>query len=496
MHLQSEDIINQIRQQAKGKKKIVFVSGNFNIVHPGHLRLLRFASECGDFLVLGVNGNNPGKDVLLDEEIRLEGVKSVTWVDFPFILQDPPEAFISALKPAIVVKGKEHEDAYNVESEAVKPYGGKLLFSSGDISFSLVDLLRNESKRLDSRSIQKQEEFMKRHNFDWECIPAALKKIQQLNVMVLGEIIIDEYIHCDALGMSREDPTVVVTPVDREKFLGGAAIVASHARSLGASVSFFSVAGADDMAGFARQKLQEYQVKASVFEDESRPTILKQRFRCSEKSLLRVNHLRQHPISRELQSVMKESLFGHFDTQVDLLIFSDFNYGILPQPMVEAIVNECRKRNIMMVADSQSSSQIGDVSRFNHMKLLTPTEREARLAVKDFESGLVILAEKLRQQARAENVFITLDKEGMLIHADVPGKNEFLTDKLSAMSDSVKDPAGAGDSLLTCSALSLAAGVDIWKSAYIGSLAAACQIERTGNSPLSVRDLLQKITKS
>jgi len=272
---------------------------------------------------------------------------------------------------------------------------------------------------------------MKRHNFDWECIPAALKKIQQLNVMVLGEIIIDEYIHCDALGMSREDPTVVVTPVDREKFLGGAAIVASHARSLGASVSFFSVAGADDMAGFARQKLQEYQVKASVFEDESRPTILKQRFRCSEKSLLRVNHLRQHPISRELQSVMKESLFGHFDTQVDLLIFSDFNYGILPQPMVEAIVNECRKRNIMMVADSQSSSQIGDVSRFNHMKLLTPTEREARLAVKDFESGLVILAEKLRQQARAENVFITLDKEGMLIHADVPGKNEFLTDKLS-----------------------------------------------------------------
>jgi len=104
MHLQSEDIINQIRQQAKGKKKIVFVSGNFNIVHPGHLRLLRFASECGDFLVLGVNGNNPGKDVLLDEEIRLEGVKSVTWVDFPFILQDPPEAFISALKPAIVVK--------------------------------------------------------------------------------------------------------------------------------------------------------------------------------------------------------------------------------------------------------------------------------------------------------------------------------------------------------------------------------------------------------
>lgn len=498
MNPHSELIIDQIRQKAQDKKKIVFVSGNFNIVHPGHLRMLSFASGCGDFLVLGVNGNSPEKeDVLLDEEIRLEGVKSVTWVDFCFILREPPEDFISSLKPAIVVKGKEHEEAYNVEADAVSAYGGKLLFSSGDVSFSLVDLLRNESKRLDGRgrSILKQEDFMKRHGFDWECIPPVMKRISELNVMVLGEIIVDEYIHCDALGMSREDPTVVVTPVDREKFLGGAAIVASHARSLGARVSFFSVAGEDDMAQFARQKLKEYDVNGFVFTDESRPTILKQRFRCSEKSLLRVNHLRAHPISKELQAAIKERLFAKFEKKIDLLIFSDFNYGILPQPLVDAIVRECRERGIMMVADSQSSSQIGDVSRFSHTMLLTPTEHEARLAVKDFESGLVVLAEKLRQQSHAENVFITLDKEGMLIHAGVPGTGEFFTDKLSAMSDSVKDPAGAGDSLLTCSALALASGVNIWKSAYIGSLAAACQIERTGNSPLSAKDLLRKITK-
>ena len=77
-----------------------------------------------------------------------------------------------------------------------------------------------------------------------------------------------------------------------------------------------------------------------------------------------------------------------------------------------------------MVADSQSSSQIGDVSRFTDMMLLTPTEREARLAVHDFESGLVILAEKLRTKSRAKNVILTLGAEGLLSHASSERKDE------------------------------------------------------------------------
>ena len=149
----------------------------------------------------------------------------------------------------------------------------------------------------------------------------------------------------------------------------------------------------------------------------------------------------------------------------------------------------------MMVADSQSSSQIADVSRFNHMFFLTPTEREARLAVRDFESGLVVLSEKLRKQALAENILITLDKEGLLIHAGIPVREQWETDRLNAMNPIATDPAGAGDSLLTCSALAAASGADIWQCAYLGSLAAACQVERTGNIPISIEDMMAKMSK-
>ena len=61
--------------------------------------------------------------------------------------------------------------------------------------------------------------------------------MQKRNNIIIGDLIIDEYINCDPLGMSQEDPTLVVTPVESKKFIGGAGIVASHAASLGAKTS-------------------------------------------------------------------------------------------------------------------------------------------------------------------------------------------------------------------------------------------------------------------
>ncbi|MGA1823320.1 MAG: PfkB family carbohydrate kinase [bacterium] len=493
LHPDSEQVLKDIKEKAARKRKIVFVSGNFNIIHPGHLRLLRFAAKCGSFLVVGVYDDS-SQGALLPESLRLEGVRSTSWVDYSFILKDPPEKFIEHLQPAVVVKGKEHEDQFNAELEVVDSYGGKLLFSSGDITFSSIDLLRDEFKRMDLSSIVKPLDFLKRHHFTMADLKSVVEKMSGLNVLVIGETIVDEYITCDPMGMSQEDPTIVVTPILTERFLGAAGIVAAHAKGLGARVDFFSVIGKDETAEYVSEKLDEYGVEAHLYEDESRPTIRKQRFRTKGKTLLRVNHLQQHAINREIQKEILKDLTDILDT-IQLVIFSDFNYGCLPQLLVNKIVTLCNNKNIMVVADSQSSSQIGDVSRFKGMILLTPTEREARLAVRDFDSGLVILAEALRKKARAQNILLTLDSEGLLIHAAVSSSQLWLTDRLPAMNTAPKDVAGAGDSLLTCASMAMAVGEDIWKSSYLGSLAAACQGSRVGNIPLTVEELEMEIMR-
>ncbi len=479
--------VDLVRQKAGAGKRLVFVSGNFNTIHPGHLRLLRFAAECGDFLVVGVT-DDASESALIPAELRLEGVKSISFIGQAFVLQTSPEQFIRELQPDVVVKGKEHGARINPEQPIVESYGGQLIFSSGEMRFSSIDLLKREMAEPNLSSIVRPQDFPGRHGFTMADLRDIVKKFKGFRVTVVGDLIVDEYITCDAIGMSQEDPTLVVTPIQNQMFIGGAGIVAAHGQTLGADVRYVSVSGIDATARFAREKLEEYGVSASIFEDDSRPTTLKQRFRASGKTLLRVSHLRQHDVSRDIAQKLSDSIKAALP-KTDLLIFSDFNYGCLPQALVAEITQECKRRNILMVADSQSSSQIGDVSRFTDMMLLTPTEREARLAVRDFDSGLVVLAEKLRKQARAKNITLTLGAEGLLAHAATAKNDEWLTDRLPAMNQAPKDSAGAGDSLLIASSMAMAVGATIWESMYLGSIAAACQVSRVGNMPLSPQDI-------
>ena len=126
--------------------------------------------------------------------------------------------------------------------------------------------------------------------------------------------------------------------------------------------------------------------------------------------------------------------------------------------------------------------------------MITPTEYEARLALHDFNSGLVVLADKLCKKARAKNVILTLGAEGMIAHTTSSNNDHWVTDRLPAFNTAPKDSSGAGDSLLACCSMAMAVGTDIWKSMYLGSIAAACQVSRVGNIPLLPQDLRRELT--
>ena len=486
------DSVGAVLEKARDARKIVFVSGNFNVVHPGHLRLFNFAKDCGDFLAVGVVEDGNGNKIHVPEDLRLEAVQSISVVDHAFILRAPPEQFVAMLKPAVVVKGKDRESGDNPEREVVESYGGKLFFGSGEVRFSSLDLLQKELLETNFSAIRKPDDYPARHGFSVKGLATVVKKFADLKVVVMGDLIVDEYINCEPLGMSQEDPTVVVTPIRSDRFVGGAGIVAAHAKGLGADVKYLYVSGDDEIGRYAHDMLGSYKVKAERILDESRPTTLKQRFRAQGKTLLRVSHLRQHDIPHEVAELVFERARGTLE-DADLLMFSDFNYGCLPQFLVDEISGFCRQRNIMMVADSQSSSQVSDVSRFKGMRLLTPTEREARLATRDFGSGLVVLAEAVRRRADAEHVILTLGGEGVLVQVPDPKPGYFSTDQLPAFNSAPKDAAGAGDSLLACASMGLAVGADIWQSAYLGSVAAALQVSRVGNTPMTAQDLIKEL---
>jgi rfaE bifunctional protein kinase chain/domain len=477
----------KIRSSTPAGARISFVSGNFNIVHPGHLRLLKLAAETADLLVVGVNPDStPG--VSMPASMRLDGVRALSIVDYAFLLQDSVTDVIASLRPDFVVKGKEFEGAYNPEAAAVESYGGKLIFSSGDVQFASMDLLRHEfSQPAAPPLLRGAEGFPQRHGLTKDALHKLLDKMSALRVAVIGDIIVDDYVMCDPLGMSQEDPTIVVSPIETQTFVGGAGIVSAHARSLGGRATLFTVFGADETAKYAREKLKAMDVNVHAIVDETRPTTRKQRYRALDKTLLRVNHLRQHAIGKQLADKLRDDVISVLP-EIDLLMFSDFNYGCLPQELVDSIAAEARRQGVLMTADSQASSQMADISRFKNMALITPTERESRLALRDTASGLAVVAINLREAAAAENVMITLGEDGMMIH----GRNrdgEYMTDRLPALNATPKDVAGAGDSVFTSTSMALCAGADVWLASYLGGIAAALQVSRVGNTPLEVKDI-------
>ena len=99
----------------------------------------------------------------------------------------------------------------------------------------------------------------------------------------------------------------------------------------------------------------------SIFNDISRPTCLKQRYRANDKTLLRVNNIQQNSISLEIQNKIFRTIKKDI-RKVNIIILSDFNYGCLPQTLVNKITKLAYESNVNIVADSQSSSQIGDIA--------------------------------------------------------------------------------------------------------------------------------------
>ena len=233
------------------------------------------------------------------------------------------------------MKGKEFENKFNIEHEILTSFGGQLLFSSGEINLKAFQE-RNDDIGLQTTQRAYIQKYLQKHETKPSDLIYFIEQFTNKNVCVLGDMIVDEYIDCFPLGMSQEEPTIVVSQTNSRKFVGGAGIVASHASQLGANVHLICVTGHDQERDFVAKELDANNVKYNFIVDEARPTTVKQRFRSDGRSLFRVSKLSQQAISASRQ----QAIYDHFAKIVkdlDLLVFSDFNYGCLPQCLVEKL---------------------------------------------------------------------------------------------------------------------------------------------------------------
>lgn len=510
--LKSLEELKVIVDQAKCEEKVVVqCHGCFDILHPGHLRHLVWAKTQGDLLVVTASADHVVQKGIarpyVPQNLRAENLAAIEAVDYVAI--DDGEwagPILELLKPNIYVKGKEFEDVYDGrfgrERRLVEAYGGTVRFSSGDVVYSSTHILEQHLDKLEPVAEQVQT-FCKRHGITERRLRAIVDRLAEKKVLVVGEVIVDKYVHCDALGMSADSPALVVRPRETETFLGGAGTIAEHAHALGAESLFLSVVGDDAEAEYVRGELQQRGIPAELVVDRSRPTIVKTCYLSEGKKLLNINVFRDHNLDQNVDAEMRAQI-ERMGQDVDAVVIADFSYGVITGPVLDALYAFRSRRDIPVVGDVQCSSQMGNVARLKGITLATPSEREARISLCDRESGVADLGALLLKQTQNQAMIITLGGRGMIIF-DTMGKawsditdsrhlyeikQQLLTEYLPSFARFIVDPMGTGDALLATLATSLAAGATIMEAAYLGSCAAAVAVGAMGNVPVSRAEVL------
>jgi rfaE bifunctional protein kinase chain/domain len=312
-------------------------------------------------------------------------------------------------------------------------------------------------------------------------------------LLVLGDIVADEYIIGAPCRLSREAPIVVLEYVDRFVLPGGATNLAHNAKTLGADVTVCGVVGDDSMGRQLRDTLGDLGIDTrGVVVDATRPTTTKLRIWAGEaRQQIRQQVARVDRVDRaQIKGPVRQALIDYLSRTipvVDALLISDYENGVIGQKIIEASLPEARRLGKLVTVDSH-----GDLFRFKGATVATPNQPEAEATLQtritDDES-LRRAGRGLLEGLEAEAVLLTRGSQGMSLFVK-DGTMEHLP-VLDPMH--VVDPTGAGDTVAATFTLAAISGATPVEAAQLSNLAAALVVRKLGAATTTRRELANAI---
>jgi len=288
--------------------------------------------------------------------------------------------------------------------------------------------------------------------------------------------------------MSAEAPVLVVKELESKDYLGGAAIVASHVHALGAQCSFLSVVGDDDNGLLLKESLEQKGIETNIICDPSRPTTHKIRYMVDQQKLFRVSRLSDSFLDEKLENSIIESIEATA-TNIDTIVVSDFVYGLITPKILQKINEVARKHDLLTLGDVQCSTQVGSATKFEGFTMISATEREARIALNNHESGIEEVANNLINKTNCNSLLLKLGSEGFISYKSKENEDH-VREHFPALVSAPLDLTGAGDSLLAAMAVSLSGGATLMESSAIGTYVAGLAVKKMGNVPVTKEELL------
>lgn len=473
-------------------KQVVLCHGVFDLLHYGHIEHLQEAKDQGDVLVVSVTAaryvnKGPGRPYFNDQQ-RMAFLASLEFVDYVMLSEAVTvHEVVRYVQPDIYVKGQEYAAAENdvtgnigPESEIVEQYGGHIYFTQGEV-YSSTRLLNNFFGALPEDVVEVSRRLRKLYGGDVaQQVRDMVDDFAKLNVLVVGDVIIDDYVFCRVQGLTTKDAAMSTRYDYRERYMGGSLAIARHLANFAGHVTLLSMMGQEqDILAEVQRGMPN--VELDIIQEKHFITPVKMRY------------LKQHHLRHEYEKLfsvnklldtdgMKNVDYSSFKRRLekiipdyDVVVICDYGHGLLPLDLIRVIEE---KASCLAVNCQTNSSNYGMniITKYHRADIFVVDERELRLPFGQLLCTEAELLEKLQKMLSAGYAWVTLGANGAL------GYSGAAQAQVPAVTLHVKDTVGAGDAFYALAVLGAVRRIPIDIATLVANVAGAIKTNLVGNS--------------
>jgi len=305
--------------------------------------------------------------------------------------------------------------------------------------------------------------------------------------MVLGDVMLDEYVWGNVSRISPEAPVPVVQVERQESKLGGAANVALNLKVLGDRPVLIGVCGRDSASLKLKRLLKQKKIADNVLvTDNDRPTTTKTRIMAHSQQVVRTDRENTEEISEKVAEKILDRI-KKMSAAARAMIISDYGKGIITPGLLQEVIDLARKKGLFIAVDPKETH----FKSYRKVSVITPNHHEA-----GFIAGRRIVNQKILEEVgwnllnslQAESLLITRGEKGMSLFE----KKGELT-HIPTAARHVFDVTGAGDTVISALVSAVSAGASLKEAAWISNYAAGVVIREIGTAQVTKKELLEEI---
>jgi len=317
---------------------------------------------------------------------------------------------------------------------------------------------------------------------------AAVDDLRGHRVLVVGDVMVDEYVRGEVQRISPEAPVPVLEVRGSDRRLGGAANTAANIHRLGGEVTLIGIVGDDGEAAALRVDLDRLGIGSQLCVDPDRPTTKKTRFVAGQQQIVRIDHESRAPIEGAVARAAIDAILAQLATAT-AVVLSDYAKGVVTAQVAQALIAAARERGVPIVVDPKQH----DFSIYRGATVITPNLVELERAAAAPTGNQAQIEHAVRKLAAIlgdTSLLVTRGADGMTLYrADTAGAAYHV----AAATREVFDVTGAGDTVVATLTLALASGFAFEAAIELASLAAGISVSKRGTSTVDPAELVAAI---